>query len=946
MMAMIANISALTLAAINLATPLLCKLPKLENFTLLAYKFSMSLLALLDFYLAALIATAKSQKAANSFLAKIVKIGVLVKVVSTIVPQAASLEATADLQSLHDKLGLAEEEPSAIISAVTQTSAELPCNLTSSLPGDKVRLVLWFLASSATPLYTYDTRGKSYLEARHWSDDAILGGRAFFRGESEPGRLVLDNVNPSDAGIYKCRVDFRTAPTRITAVLLDVLVPPEKPVIYGPTGEEVRLKLGPYTLGQELSLTCAVLGGRPAPEVSWWRDHRLVDSSYQADSLHRVSNHLQLGPLKRSDLNSIFTCQAANNNVSVPVSTSVKLDLTFGPSSVRLLGAEQPMSAGRSRELVCEAMGGRPRPTFTWWKGGVRMAGKKERNTGGKGIARNSLKITPSAEEDGQEVICKAELPGLVDSAVETNMKLKVTYMPILKLNLGSALDESNIKEGNDVYFECSVRARPAYTRLSWWKDGEQLEHDLSKGVIISNQSIVLQGVKRKNSGNYTCRVANTEGEGVSNVVTLAVQFAPVCASTHEEVHGVARTETLALKCRVLAHPSNNLTFRWIFSKGEERVDIEQERIRVNESISDVEYEPRTELDYGTLLCLAENTVGSQQTPCMFHVVPAGRPDPVSNCTVSSQSSVSFTVDCLPGFDGGAPQAFKLEVVEVDSGNTSQAPLSLTSRNGHFTVSGLRPIRAYIARVIAFNAHGESRAMSLQAFTTQPPLGTAKEPSQAKIGSLRSRLNISPVLGVLIGVGSGLFLVASILGTLLCCRARYTRLAQSRQSSGHENKLSSEKLESRRPSLLDKLASPDLIPGEKERRYSCSPGVDSDYQTLQHIHSNITTINRSRPSTGSYSSYSDPEALYARVRRGGRGKMVQVMNTSSETGDSEDLMVGSMSNVEDAPLVTPSYSTESDDLGVSMETTLIRDSSAEDGSLASVVVCVDRESRV
>ena len=33
--------------------------------------------------------------------------------------------------------------------------------------------------------------------------------------------------------------------------------------------------------------------------------------------------------------------------------------------------------------------------------------------------------------------------------------------------------------------------------------------------------------------------------------------------------------------------------------------------------------------------------------------------------------------------------------------------------------------------MLAFNAHGESRAMSLQAFTTQPPLGTlAKEPSQ------------------------------------------------------------------------------------------------------------------------------------------------------------------------------------------------------------------------
>ena len=31
----------------------------------------------------------------------------------------------------------------------------------------------------------------------------------------------------------------------------------------------------------------------------------------------------------------------------------------------------------------------------------------------------------------------------------------------------------------------------------------------------------------------------------------------------------------------------------------------------MNDSTSNIEYEPRTELDYGTLLCLAENTVSS-----------------------------------------------------------------------------------------------------------------------------------------------------------------------------------------------------------------------------------------------------------------------------------------------------------------------------------------------
>ena len=36
--------------------------------------------------------------------------------------------------------------------------------------------------------FSYDTRGKSHEEARHWSDDKVLGGRAFFRGDHDPGR--------------------------------------------------------------------------------------------------------------------------------------------------------------------------------------------------------------------------------------------------------------------------------------------------------------------------------------------------------------------------------------------------------------------------------------------------------------------------------------------------------------------------------------------------------------------------------------------------------------------------------------------------------------------------------------------------------------------------------------------------------------------------------------
>ena len=110
--------------------------------------------------------------------------------------------------------------------------------------------------------------------------------------------------------------------------VLFVLVPPEKPRIYtADDNNEVRLKLGPFKVGETIRLRCAALGGRPLPRVTWWRDHALLDDSFKRYGDFKVENELILYELKREDLHSILTCQASNNNISVPVSTSVKLDM-------------------------------------------------------------------------------------------------------------------------------------------------------------------------------------------------------------------------------------------------------------------------------------------------------------------------------------------------------------------------------------------------------------------------------------------------------------------------------------------------------------------------------------------------------------------------------------------------------------------------------------------
>lgn len=42
---------------------------------------------------------------------------------------------------------------------------------------------------------------------------------------------------------------------------------------------------------------------------------------------------------------------------------------------------------------------------------------------------------------------------------------------PVVRLRLGSSLAAGDIKEGDDVYFECHVRANPPARKLSWLHD-------------------------------------------------------------------------------------------------------------------------------------------------------------------------------------------------------------------------------------------------------------------------------------------------------------------------------------------------------------------------------------------------------------------------------------------------------------------------------------------
>ena len=150
------------------------------------------------------------------------------------------------------------------------------------------------------------------------------------------------------------------------------------------------------------------------------------------------------------------------------------------------------------------------------------------------------------------------------------------TDRPRVQLSLGSSLQAANIKEGDDVYFDCRSSALPPVTRLEWFHNvssslrllpafwlrpvpfrrnslhdhlltvfalslsgcvcasaccrpqmqlqDKKLPHNVSAGIIITNQSLVLQRVGRHSAGRYRCTAWNREGETESDIFHLDVK--------------------------------------------------------------------------------------------------------------------------------------------------------------------------------------------------------------------------------------------------------------------------------------------------------------------------------------------------------------------------------------------------------------------------------------
>ncbi|XP_054715275.1 LOW QUALITY PROTEIN: nephrin-like [Uloborus diversus] len=502
--------------------------------------------------------------------------------------------------------------------AVTGEMGSLPCNISTPLEDDAATLILWYREDLDNPIYTLDIRKAALKNARHFPSPE-MEGKAYFDTSVHPPLLKIYPIRKEDEGDYKCRVDLRRSRTFIHYIRLKIIVPP-KVVITDIQGQPLQDVIGPYDEGSSVSLICEASEGDPLPSVMWWKSSSLIDDTYNITTEDIVQNDVILSDLQRSDLLTEISCHASNTNLSKPRTAMVILDLNLRPIEVKVVPRRRALSVGWIAQLVCEARGARPQAVLTWWREDKEVQGTTETVMEDGNLTLSTYAFTPRPEENGKTVTCKASHPTLKMEPIQDTVTLIVHFAPQLMLALGASNQHSGIKEGSDVYFECNIKANPPVMNVSWFVGSDQLSSNVSRGIIVDNQSLILQRVTKEQRGFYRCRAANTEGEGDSDVVKLDIQYSPICQA-EVLTFNVIQGEFVNITCDVDSDPRPN-AFQWTLNNTiRGTVDLKK---RHPKSFNILHYVPRYLGDYGTIMCWGKNDAGVQRMPCIFHIIPEG----------------------------------------------------------------------------------------------------------------------------------------------------------------------------------------------------------------------------------------------------------------------------------------------------------------------------------
>ncbi|XP_037787419.1 hemicentin-1-like [Penaeus monodon] len=542
------------------------------------------------------------------------------------------------------------------------------------------------------------------------------------------------------------------------------------------------------------------VGRTPLPNVTWWRGERVLDGGWEVAGPGLVRNTLVIDRITRDWHNSTLTCTASNTHLASPAVASVVVHMFLLPTSV-IITNPGPTREGQRTALTCSARGSRPLADLNWSVRGRTLDAVKVGDDLGL-TSTSTLLLNVTREEDGTRVVCTATNPAQPDTPLSNTTTLVVHYPPKVLASLGRSIIPDQLKEGDDVYFTCSVKANPPASAITWYHEDTVQVQNVSMGVILSGESLVLQKVSRQRAGQYRCSATNPLATVVSQPVRLRIRYKPECLTSPTTYF--IYDKPINVTCTVSAYPSVNY-IQWQWNNSNELTKTPPVTESREKASSQLTVFPTEGREDRVLSCWAVNEMGRQVKPCGFSVKVAQMPLPLSSCRLANITASSLSLTCQrPNVATAGTTLYRAEV--YFDNRTLFA--NVTSNRPNFNVSRLDAGTSYQIKVYVSHGPVTSQPVVVSAYTSRTsrtaPGDTSTSEGGVSVGGVVGGLAVTLVL-----------LVGVVVMRNYCRRRRGRRKQEPRPQSDDSN--------------------PDVVPNIEETYDLLAPGepkAEASYDSM------------------------------------------------------------------------------------------------------------------
>ncbi|XP_031336931.1 neuroglian isoform X2 [Photinus pyralis] len=439
--------------------------------------------------------------------------------------------------------------------------------------------------------------------------------------------------------------------------------------------------------GEPFKLTCQPPDGWPKPKVYWM-------IQYTADGFKSINNsrmtldpegNLWFSNLTREDAsdNFMYACAASSATKLVyKLGNRVLLNVLasgISPSSNKHTPVLQYVTRknevalrGKSVELFC-IFGGTPLPQTVWSKNGKHIQSSDRITQGNYG---KSLVIKLVDFDDEGAYTC--EVSNGVGEAKSYSINLEVLAVPYFteEPEFITAADDETVE------FRCAASGVPE-PQIKWIHNGKPIaEAPPNPRRRVGPNSIIIERVSKKDTGNYGCNATNSLGYIYKDVYINVLALAPEISEATKELEAVDGKD-VNMTCKVYGAPKPEV--KWIHNGKA----LTGGRYKVLDSgdlhISNVQFE-----DSGDYLCYAENKFGKANATCKFIVrghteIRDGPED------YEVKSKLPATFRCNPKHDNN----LKLEIIWLRNGqqiDSDAQPRFVKSSDFSLTITQTREL--------------------------------------------------------------------------------------------------------------------------------------------------------------------------------------------------------------------------------------------------------------